>query len=94
MGWLGADVWMAHGVHLNDADIAKIGRDRHGRSRTARRPTPASPPASPPSGTCATAGVPVGLGVDGAASNESGSTARHEVRHALLIARPAAARTR
>ena len=43
-------------------------------------------PASPAPATCVDAGVPVGLGVDGAASNEAGSLLE-ELRHAVLFAR-------
>ena len=45
-------------------------------SRTARRPTPGSARASPGPATCATPASPVGLGVDGAASNEAVAPAR------------------
>ena len=30
LGWLGDDVWLAHCVHLNDAEIAPLRRHRHG----------------------------------------------------------------
>ncbi|MEJ7706424.1 MAG: amidohydrolase family protein [Nocardioidaceae bacterium] len=53
---------------------------------TARRPTLVLAPVSAAAATCRDAGVPVGLGVDGAASNESASLLE-EVRHSLLFAR-------
>ena len=43
LGWLGDDVWLAHCVHLDDAEIGADGRDRHRRralpdvQRAARR---------------------------------------------------------
>ena len=55
-------------------------------SRTARPRTCASAPASHPFATCSTAGVRVGLGVDGSASNER-SDLFAEVKQALLVAR-------
>ncbi len=56
------------------------------RSRTARPPTRGSAPASAGRRDLRDAGVAVGLGVDGAASNEACSLLE-EVRHALLFAR-------
>ena len=55
-------------------------------SRTARARTPGWAPASRPSPASLAAGAPVGLGVDGAASNEAGELAL-ELRQALLFAR-------
>lgn len=85
LGWLGPDVWFAHAVHLSDADIAAIAA-----SGTAVAHCPTSN-ARLGSGIARArdlrdAGVAVGLGVDGVASNESGSLVE-EVRHALLFAR-------
>ena len=56
LGWLGDDVWLAHAVHLDDAAVARLARDRDRRralpveQRPARRrhrpdPRPASTPA-------------------------------------------------
>ncbi|MBP0458472.1 8-oxoguanine deaminase [Streptomyces montanisoli] len=84
-GWLGSDVWMAHCVHMNDSDIAAFGRTgtgvAHCPSSNARL---AAGIARVPD--MLAAGVPVGLGVDGTASNESGEL-HTELRNALLINR-------
>ncbi|MFE4052081.1 8-oxoguanine deaminase [Streptomyces sp. YIM B13518] len=84
-GWLGEDVWMAHCVHMNDSDIAAFARTEtgvaHCPSSNARL---AAGLARVPD--LLAAGVPVGLGVDGAASNESGEL-HTELRNALLVNR-------
>ncbi len=85
LGWLGSDVWLAHGVHLDDAAIARMAATGTG---VAHCP---SSNARLGAGICRTAalieaGVPVGLGVDGAASNEESSLLR-EVHQAVLMAR-------
>lgn len=84
-GWLGSDVWMAHCVHMNDSDIAAFARTgtgvAHCPSSNARL---AAGIARVPD--MLRAGVPVGLGVDGTASNESGEL-HTELRNALLINR-------
>ncbi|MFJ8041960.1 8-oxoguanine deaminase [Kitasatospora sp. NPDC096147] len=84
-GWLGEDVWMAHCVHMNDSDIAKFAETgtgvAHCPSSNARL---AAGIARVPD--MLAAGVPVGLGVDGTASNESGELGT-ELRNALLINR-------
>ncbi|MBT2528738.1 8-oxoguanine deaminase [Streptomyces sp. ISL-99] len=84
-GWLGSDVWMAHCVHMNDSDIAAFARTgtgvAHCPSSNARL---AAGIARVPD--MLKAGVPVGLGVDGTASNESGEL-HTELRNALLINR-------
>jgi len=87
LGWLGADVWLAHAVHLNDASIARLAATGTG---VAHCP---SSNARLGSGICRTrdlldAGVPVGLGVDGAAGNEACSLIG-QVRAAALFARAA-----
>jgi cytosine/adenosine deaminase-related metal-dependent hydrolase len=85
VGWLGGDVWMAHCVHLDDDDIARFAATGTGVAHCpssnarlgagiARLPEMLA------------AGVPVGLGVDGAASNESGQLGT-ELRAAMLFAR-------
>ncbi|WP_433627820.1 8-oxoguanine deaminase [Nocardia sp. CA-120079] len=85
LGWLGSDVWYAHGIHLDDAAIGTMAETGTG---VAHCPTSN---ARIGAGTARTAdliaaGVPVGLGVDGAASNESSSMIE-EPRNALLYAR-------
>lgn len=85
LGWLGSDVWYAHGIHLDDAAIDTMAKTGTG---VAHCPTSN---ARIGAGTARTAdlvaaGVPVGLGVDGAASNESSSMIE-EPRNALLYAR-------
>jgi cytosine/adenosine deaminase-related metal-dependent hydrolase len=84
-GWLGEDVWMAHCVHMNDSDIAAFARTgtgvAHCPSSNARL---AAGIARVPD--LLAAGVPVGLGVDGTASNEAGEL-HTELRNALLVGR-------
>ena len=85
VGWLGSDVWMAHCVHLDDDDIARFAATgtgvAHCPSSNARL---GAGIARIPK--MLAAGVPVGLGVDGAASNESGHLGS-ELRAAMLFAR-------
>lgn len=85
LGWLGDDVWFAHGIHLDDAAVKRIGATRTG---VAHCP---SSNARLGAGIARTrelrdAGARVGLGVDGAASNEAANLLE-EARHALLFAR-------
>jgi len=85
LGWLGPDVWFAHGVHLTDPDIETMASSQTG---VAHCP---SSNARLGAGICRTrdlhaAGAPVGLGVDGAASNEAASLVE-ELRHSVLFAR-------
>jgi cytosine/adenosine deaminase-related metal-dependent hydrolase len=87
LGWLGDDVWLAHGVHLDDAAITRLAATGTG---VAHCP---SSNGRLGAGICRThdllaAGVRVGLGVDGAASSEESSLIG-EVRQAALIARSA-----
>jgi 8-oxoguanine deaminase len=85
LDWLGDDVWLAHCVHLSDAEIAQFGATgtgvAHCPSSNARLGAGIAPVVA-----LAHAGAPVGLGVDGAASNESGALSV-ELREALLVAR-------
>jgi cytosine/adenosine deaminase-related metal-dependent hydrolase len=85
IGWLGRDVWFAHMVHVNEAEIQRLAETGTGVSHC---------PASnmrlgsgiAPIPRMLEAGVPVGLGVDGSASNDA-SDMLGEVRHALLLHR-------
>jgi cytosine/adenosine deaminase-related metal-dependent hydrolase len=85
LGWLGADVWLAHAVHLDDAALARLASTgtgvAHCPSSNARLGAGVARVADLRQG-----GVPVGLGVDGSASNEASSLVE-EARHALLFAR-------
>ncbi|GAB3823992.1 8-oxoguanine deaminase [Dactylosporangium cerinum] len=85
LGWLGDDVWLAHAVHLDSDAIAKLGATGTGVAHC------------PSSNGRLGAGiarvrdlldarVPVGLGVDGAASQEAGQLGA-ELRQALYLAR-------
>jgi cytosine/adenosine deaminase-related metal-dependent hydrolase len=85
VGWLGPDVWFAHAVHLDDASIAMMATTGTGAAHC--------PTSNARLGAgiarahdMRAAGVTVGLGVDGAASNEACSILE-EVRHAVLFAR-------
>ncbi len=89
LGWAGDDVWFAHGVFV---DRDEIGRMAAAGTGVAHCPTSNMRLASgiaPVAGYLA-AGVPVGLGVDGSASND-GSHMLGEARQAMLLARLAAA---
>jgi 8-oxoguanine deaminase len=83
--WLQPRVWLAHGIHFTPEDCQKLGH--HGVG-VCHCPTSNAVLAS---GFCKTldleaAGSPVGLGVDGSASNDS-SNMMEEVRHALMVNR-------
>lgn len=84
-GWLGDDVWMAHCVHMNDADVAAFGRTGTGVAHCPSSNARLSAGIARVPDMLA-AGVPVGLGVDGTASNESGEL-HTELRNALLLNR-------
>lgn len=85
LGWEGPDVWFAHAVHLSDDEIADLAAAGAG---VAHCPTSNMRLASgiAPIAEYRRAGVPVGLGVDGSASNDS-SHMLAEARQALLLAR-------
>lgn len=84
-GWLSQRTWLAHGIHFNDQDIKRLGR--HGVG-VCHCPTSNMTLASGRCRTCdlEAAGAPLGLGVDGSASNDS-SNLMEGVRHALLLNR-------
>lgn len=85
LDWLGPDVYLAHCVHLNAAEIELFARTKTGISLC---------PVSnlrlgsglPPLRRLLAAGVPVGLGVDGASSNDGGNMLA-TVKQALLVSR-------
>jgi cytosine/adenosine deaminase-related metal-dependent hydrolase len=85
LGWLGADVWLAHAVHLDPGAIAKLGATgtgvAHCPSSNGRLGAGIAPVRD-----LLDARVPVGLGVDGAASQEAGQLGG-ELRQALYLAR-------
>ena len=87
LGWLGDDVWLAHCVHLDEREIARFGETGTGVAHCPSSNARLGAGIAPVPGLLA-AGAPVGLGVDGAASNEAGEL-RIEVRQALLMARAA-----
>lgn len=85
LGWVGADVWWAHAIHLDDSAIETMAKTGTG---VAHCPTSNARIGAGVARTAdlVRAGVPVGLGVDGAASNESSSMIE-EPRNALFFAR-------
>ena len=85
VNWLGDDVWYAHSVHVRPQDIALMARTQTG---AAHCPTSNMRLASgiAPIRAMVDAGVPVGLGVDGSASND-GSHMLAEARQAMLLQR-------
>ncbi|MCP3708553.1 8-oxoguanine deaminase [Paraburkholderia sp. CNPSo 3274] len=85
LGWVGRDVWHAHCVQLDDHGIGLFGRTGTG---VAHCPCSNMRLASgiAPVKKMRLAGVPVGLGVDGSASND-GAQMVAEARQAMLLAR-------
>jgi cytosine/adenosine deaminase-related metal-dependent hydrolase len=89
LGWTGDDVWFAHGIHLNDAEVAQVAQTRTGIAHCPSSNMRLG------AGMCRVedlvrAGARVGLGVDGAASNEDSNLAM-EVHQAVFTARARAA---
>ncbi|MFN0154735.1 MAG: 8-oxoguanine deaminase [Gaiella sp.] len=85
LGWLDHDVWCAHCVHLSPAEVTRFAETGTG---VAHCPTSNLRLGAgvAPTRDLLTAGVRVGLGVDGTASNERGDLL-FEVKQALLVAR-------
>ncbi|MFT7834960.1 8-oxoguanine deaminase [Saccharothrix sp. BKS2] len=85
LGWLGEDVWLAHTVHLSPEAVKRLGAtgtgSAHCPTSNGRLGTGLAPVRD-----LLDAGAPVGLGVDGAASNESCGMVE-ELHQALLQAR-------
>jgi cytosine/adenosine deaminase-related metal-dependent hydrolase len=85
LGWLGDDVWCAHCVHLSDGDVDRFARERTGVAHCPTSNLRLGAGVAPVRAML-DAGVRVGLGVDGSASNER-SDLLLEVKQALLVAR-------
>ncbi len=85
LGWTGADVWHAHCVKLDDEGISLFAATKTG---IAHCPCSNMRLASgiAPIRKMLNAGVPVGLGVDGSASNDAAHMV-NEARQAMLLAR-------
>ena len=85
VNWLAGDAWLAHGIHFNETEIQRLGA-----AGTAVSHCPSSnmilASGIAPVKELNEAGVAVGLGVDGSASND-GSNMIQEVRQAFLIQR-------
>ncbi len=84
-GWLNSRTWLAHGIHFNAGEMQRIGRAKTTISHCACSNQLLA------SGCCPVcdmeeAGVAIGLGVDGSASND-GSNLMQEVRAAFLLQR-------
>ena len=84
-GWLRPGTWLAHGIHFTPAEMRRLGAAEVGVTHCACSNQVLA------SGNCAVcaleaAGVAVGLGVDGSASND-GSNLMAEVRAAFLLQR-------
>ncbi|HZK72377.1 MAG TPA: 8-oxoguanine deaminase [Clostridia bacterium] len=85
LGWTGNDVWFAHGIHLSDQEIQRVAKTRTGIAHCPSSNMRLG------AGACRVedllrAGARVGLGVDGAASNEDANLAM-EVHQAMYLAR-------
>ncbi len=85
LGWLDGDVWCAHCVHLSDDEVARFGRSGTGVAHCPTSNLRLGAGVAPVR-ALRDAGVRVGLGVDGSASNER-SDLFMEVKQALLVAR-------
>jgi cytosine/adenosine deaminase-related metal-dependent hydrolase len=85
LGWLGEDVWLAHTVHLGQSEVQRLAATGTGAAHC-----PSSNgrlgAGTAPLRALLDAGAPVGLGVDGAASQEAGRLV-DELRQALYAAR-------
>ena len=85
LGWIGNDVWFAHGIHFNDEELRVLAKTGTGVAHCAISNMKLS------SGICRVPemldlGVNVGLGVDGSASND-GSNLLEELRISYLVHR-------
>jgi cytosine/adenosine deaminase-related metal-dependent hydrolase len=85
LGWLGRDVWCAHCVHLSADDVEDFSNSGTGIAHCPTSNLRLGAGIAPVR-ELVDAGVRVGLGVDGSASNER-SDLLFEVKQALLVAR-------
>jgi cytosine/adenosine deaminase-related metal-dependent hydrolase len=85
LGWIESDVWCAHCVHLSAEDIGAFGGAGVGVAHCPTSNLRLGAGVAPVR-DLVESGVPVGLGVDGSASNER-SDLFFEVKQALLVAR-------
>ncbi len=85
LGWVGDDVWHAHCVHLDDPTIKRFAQTGTGVAHCPQSNMRLGSGIAPIR-KMINAGVLVGLGVDGAASNDA-SNLLHEARAACLLAR-------
>jgi 8-oxoguanine deaminase len=85
LGWVTGDVWCAHCVHLSGGDVAAFGAAGVGVAHCPTSNLRLGAGVAPVR-ELVDAGAPVGLGVDGSASNER-SDLFLEVKQALLVAR-------
>jgi cytosine/adenosine deaminase-related metal-dependent hydrolase len=85
LGWVAGDAWCAHCVHLSGEDIGAFGRAGVGVAHCPTSNLRLGAGVAPVR-ELVDAGAPVGLGVDGSASNER-SDLFFEVKQALLVAR-------
>lgn len=85
LSWLGDDVWFAHSVHVNDGEITHYAKTGCSVAHCATSNMRLASGIAPIQKMIA-AGVKVGLGVDGSASND-GSHMLAEARQAMLLAR-------
>ncbi len=85
VGWTGSDVWYAHGIYLNDTELERMAQNGTGVAHCPASNMKLS------SGVCRVPdmlrlGVPLGLAVDGSASNDC-SNLLSEIRTAYLLHR-------
>jgi 8-oxoguanine deaminase len=85
IGWLGDDVWFGHAIHINDDEIRQFAATGCGVAHCPSSNMRLGSGIAPVKKYLA-AGVPVGIGVDGSASNDS-SNIMLEAHHALMMAR-------
>jgi 8-oxoguanine deaminase len=89
LDWAGDDVWFAHAVHINPEEVGRMAVDGSGVAHCPNSNMRLSSGLAPVR-RYRRAGVPVGLGVDGSASNDS-SHMLAESRQAMLLSRVGAA---